>query len=260
MSNIDKLKMKKGEIMVRRIGKRIGVQLILALIITFICFQSAFAVTVTGYDVVNAEPSGFGLWSHYYNGTMTNNGGLVNYAGGSGSMNNGVIENSIQGAQLFSVYDNPVITVYLDGTYNVSTIELFGGDIAYNWIPGILTGWTVGIGSTSQYYSSTAFGNTNDYVTLNAGQQAIATNQFTLSGFTTEQSNLWKNYFSIAEIRDDARTAGTEQHPSPNPPPCFFSAVVCLALSDSGGSLENKLHQSLKGKNKKRLNIKGRRQ
>ena len=47
--------------MVRRIGKRIGVQLIFTLIITLIGFQVAFAVTVTGYDVVNAEPSGFGL-------------------------------------------------------------------------------------------------------------------------------------------------------------------------------------------------------
>ena len=202
--------------MVRRIGKRIGVQLVLAFFITLILgFQVAFAVTVTGYDVVNAEPSGFGLmWSHYYNGTMTNSGGLVNYAGGSGSMNDGVFENSIQGTQLFSVYDNPVITVYLDGTYNVSTIELFGGDIAYNWIPGILTGWTVGIGSTSQYYSSTPFGNTNDYVTLNAGQQAIATNQFTLSGFTTDQSSLWKNYFSIAEI-EDCGEGGTAPVPEP---------------------------------------------
>lgn len=198
--------------MLRRIGKRIGVQLIFALIITLIGFQVAFAVTVTGYDVVNAEPSGFGLmWSHSYTGAMTNNGRLVNYTGGSGSMNNGIIENTIQGTQLFSVYDHPVITVYLDGTYNISTIELYGGDIAYNGIPGILTGWTVGIGSTSQYYSSTPFGNTclaglcNDYVTLNAGQQAIATNQFTLSGFTTDQSNLWKNYFSIAEIKDDGQ-------------------------------------------------------
>jgi hypothetical protein len=205
-------------------GKKIWLPFIFTLIITLIGFQVAFAVTVTGYDVVNAEPSGFGLmWSHYYNGTITNNGNLVNYAGGSGSMNNGVIENGIAGTELFLVNDNPVITVYLDGTYNISTIELFGGDIAYNGIPGILTGWTVGIGSTSQYYSSTPFGDTcvsglcNDYVTLNAGQQAIATNQFTLSGFTTDQSSLWKNYFSIAEIKDDGQ--GTQGPAAPVPEP-----------------------------------------
>jgi hypothetical protein len=207
-----------------RVWKKMAIELFFTLVVVLIGFQAALAVTVTGYDVMNAEPSGFGLlWSNSYNGTITNNGNLVNYAGGSGSMNNGVIENGIAGTELFLVSDKPVITVYLDGTYNVSTIELFGGDIAYNGIPGILTGWTVGIGSTSQYYSSTPFGDTcvsglcNDYVTLNAGQQAIATNQFTLSGFTTDQSSLWKNYFSIAEIKDDGQ--GTQGPASPVPEP-----------------------------------------
>ena len=207
--------------MMCKMGKRMGVQLIFTLFLTLISFQGAFgAVAVTGYDILNAEPSGFGNWWYTYNGTITPNGSLDNLTGGSGTLNNGVVETTPQTTELFLNSDNPIITVYLNGTYNISDIKLYEGDMGNtNEIPGGLTGWTVGIGSTSQSYTSTPFGNAcyfglcSDYVTLNGSQQAIATNTITLSGFNVSNQDL-PTSFSIAEIQIDGSGA-TNAVPEP---------------------------------------------
>jgi hypothetical protein len=180
---------------------------------------SSYAYTPTGYDVRNAQPPGFGNWNHYYTGnTDTQPSGLLDYTGGTGTMANGVIETSPQQIQLFTTQDNPVITLYLGGTFNISDISLDGGDFMSNYIPGTLTGWTVGIGNTSVQYVSQGFGNSctsdfcSDVVYTGQTQRAIATNQIVLSNFTGG----WFGDFSIAEISfNGSPVSPTNQVPEP---------------------------------------------
>ena len=65
-------------------------------------------------------------------------------------MNNGIVETSESSAELFFNPDNPVITLHLDGTYQITSLELYEGDIPANSIPGNLTGWTITVGSNAQ--------------------------------------------------------------------------------------------------------------
>jgi hypothetical protein len=58
-------------------------------------------VAITSYDVNNTQPSGYGSWSHTYNGSITGTG-LVNETGGSGTLNDGSFGASEQSSQLFS--------------------------------------------------------------------------------------------------------------------------------------------------------------
>jgi hypothetical protein len=212
----------KEELNMLRGSKKASIHVIFALIITLISFQVASAApTITGYDVLNAEPSGFGGWSHTYTGTITPNGSLVNYTGGGGTMNNGVVETDVSSVELFYNPDNPVITLHLDGTYQITSLELYEGDVPSNSIPGNLTGWTMTIGSNVQAYTSTPFGTVcsangfcSDRVTLNAAQSAIATNQIILSSFSTDPSSGWGDYFSIAEIEVNGSGSTTVPEPA----------------------------------------------
>jgi hypothetical protein len=163
----------------------------------------AFAA-ISGYDIQNALPSGYGGWGNTYTGTITTNGSYVNDTGGSGTMNNGVIESTPQTTELLSIGSNTVITLHLDGLYSISNIQIYQGDIPDNMIPGQLTGLTVGIGNTSVGYTMSGFGSIDPAnglpydgsVTLNLTQNAISTNLLTLSNF----QGGWDNLFSIAEI------------------------------------------------------------
>ena len=203
-------------------SKKASIHVIFALIIILISFQVASAAPpIVGYDVLNAEPSGFGGWGHTYTGTITPNGSLVNYTGGGGTMNNGVVETEVSSVELFYNPVNPVITLYLGGTYQITSLELYEGDIPTNSIPGNLTGWTITIGSNVQAYTSTPFGTVSPYngffsdsVTLNAAQSVIATNQIILSNFSTNPASGWGDYFSIAEIEVDGSGSTTVPEPA----------------------------------------------
>ncbi|WP_235835123.1 PEP-CTERM sorting domain-containing protein [Piscinibacter terrae] len=172
----------------------------------------AQAVTVTSYDVTGAQPSGFGGWSHSYTGSIS--GG--NYSGGSGSLNDGVIPTGVGGDQLFTFDTNPTITLHLDGTTKVSTINIFGGDNPYNYIPGTLTGWSVTIGGNTQAFTSTGFGASctsglcSDAVSLaGSGLDLLATDTLTLSNF----QGGWYGYFSAGEITVNGAAAAPVPEP-----------------------------------------------
>ncbi len=161
---------------------------------------SAALISIDHYDINDAVESGHGNWSHTYNGTITagvgfdnfsNPGTTATYFGGSGTLNDGVIGTSTSDTQLFvtpSASDgtaiDPVIFLTLDfttgGPWLVSSIEIYGGDISNNYIPGAITGLDVGIigptgGAPDTPFTTTSFagsvqneagGDVNDRVNL----------------------------------------------------------------------------------------------
>jgi len=195
----------------------------------------AAPISILGYDISDAVMSGHGEWGHTYGGTIAGGpafnfagyaGQRANYSGGSGTLNDGVIGANLHNTQLFVTGDvsngvlSPTITLYLSGTFTLNSIKIYGGDMAFNTIPGCLSGVTVGAGGTSAAMSTTAFGSavcdggSNDLVTV-AGStlDGVATSVVTLSGFTGDL--LAGGWFSITELELDgtfvssARTWGT---------------------------------------------------
>lgn len=167
---------------------------------------AAQATSVVSYDVTNANESWFGGWGNHYFGTITPLGnGLVNYSGGSGSLNDGVVPADVYtDNQLFWMANAPTITLHLDGPTKVTSVQIYGGDVgASNHIPGTVTGWTVTIGGQSVALGSLGFGNTcdvgpcNDHVSLvGTGLELLDTDTVTLSHF----QGGWNGYFNAAEV------------------------------------------------------------
>ena len=165
----------------------------------------AQAQSILSYNVSNARLSGFGAWSHTYSGTITPlGGGLANYTGGSGTLNDGSVSNTASNNMLFLAGDNSVITLFLSGTFQLSSLTLFGGVNAANVIPGTLTGATIGFGGGSVALTSAPSnpgclsGNCDD--TFSFGGSALAGlngNTITLSNF---QGNFFADHYSISEI------------------------------------------------------------
>lgn len=193
---------------------------------------SAALIAIDHYDINDAVESGHGNWIHTYDGTITagvgfdnfaNPGTTATYFGGSGTLNDGVIGTSTSDTQLFvtpSASDgtaiNPVIFLTLDfttgGPWLVSSIEIYGGDISNNYIPGAITGLDVGIigptgGAPDTPFTTTSFagsvqnqagGDVNDRVNLTgSGLELVPTWALVLSGF----QGTVDNWFSITEIK-----------------------------------------------------------
>jgi hypothetical protein len=173
---------------------------------------AAHAVTITGYDVTNATISGTGNWGHVYTGTITPTANALysNYSGGSGTLADGVkVGTTYATTQLFYEIGTieSTITLFLDSTYTLSSLSLFGGDPG-NSFPGAITGVDVTIGGTTVTIASTQFGVlgssgqlVNDLVTLTGtGLDLIATHQVILSNFMGKNPFIGANFYSIAEI------------------------------------------------------------
>ncbi len=168
--------------------------------------------TIIGYDVTNAAPSGTGSWTHTYTGTIIDLGnGLENYIGGSGTLNDGVINESILTTQLFRPNDNTSITVYLDGFYEIASVTLFGGP-TNNRIPGQITEATFLAYDFFLTIPSTPFGElSNDGQPVNdlfttSGMFTQYTDQFTISNITGSYYDVgWgSEFYSISEIQVSA--------------------------------------------------------
>lgn len=196
-------------------------KLLSALALSLVTFASSVAapVSTTAYDVTNTSTSGFGAWQHQYSGTIVSNGGgRFNYTGGSGTLNDGVVGTGVGNTHLFEIGAKPSITLYFDSLFTLNTLSLYSFGPTANGIPGNITGLFVTIGSASQYLQTTGFGPSNAAFANNGFDHShelinftgtslagIATNQVTLSGFTTAGN--YTGYFSISEVALDGTAA-----------------------------------------------------
>lgn len=177
---------------------------------------AAHAGPVATYDVSNANLSGTGGWSHEYFGTITPTGaGLASYTGGVGSLNDGIVTNSVyDGIQLFLMSSASTITLHLDAPTKVSSVQIFGGDTGTaNYIPGTLTGWTVTIGGQSVARGSAGFGAmcfsnlcSDSLSLIGSGLENIETDTVTLSNF----QGGWEGYYSASEVTINAASSVPE--------------------------------------------------
>ncbi len=207
----------------------------------------AFAAPIiTGYDIRSATVSGTGGWAHVYTGKI----GLIdppfaNYAGGTGTMADGIGGTSVGNTQLFCGDSScsggtlkPVITFFLDGLYMLGAISIFGGDFFFNSIPGAITGFDVGIGPITATVDTKPFGTDfgagqlpNDLADLTATDLAkLATDRFVLSNFeVNERDDPSLQRFSIAEVTVDGRAVSAVPEPG-------TLALIGVALAGLGCS------------------------
>ena len=206
---------------------------------------NAAPISVTYYDINDAVQTGHGLWAHTYSGTITSGTNFVNASfagttatysgGGSGTLNDGVIGGSILDTQLFvtpaatdGTTITPTIFLTLDflsaPAWYVQRIEIYGGNISTNFIPGVLTGVTVGLigpsgGAPGTSFSTTAFGPevnssgvlVNDSIDLiGSGLDTTEAWAVVLSGFQGTASN----WFSITEIKVFGEAASSVPEPT----------------------------------------------
>jgi len=201
-------------------------------------FANAGLITITGYDIENANTSGTGGWGHTFDGTITpTSGSKANYLGGSGTLNNGIIETSAGTTQLFNYpsESSPIITLYLDGFYSLNNLLISGGNFGDNSIPGELIGLDVTINSISESFVTASQGMVvlsglaDDFVNFSGSSLAgLVTNKLILSNFDSNWSSY--NTFSIAEITlDGTREAEPSQVPEPSTLVIFALGIMGLA-------------------------------
>jgi len=171
----------------------------------------AAAQTIETYDIDDAALTGFGGWSHVYNGSITNTGsGSANgfgfdrgdYSGGGGTLNDGFEGSSAQDTQLFANNESarPVITLNLDNQYFIEDLTLFSFDSG-NSIPGRIRGFDVTInGVTESFLSSEPTAN-DEFVDLEGSSlDGLGTDTIVLSNFLHDGGNSLDEMFAIGEI------------------------------------------------------------
>lgn len=187
-------------------------------------------VAITSYDISEAVESGFGGWSHSFDGAIApvrpftlagNPGTVASYTNGSGTLNDGVIGTGTTTTQLFvqgPVDDTstitPRITLKLGASVKVTRLLISGGEFGTsNIYPGVLTGVRVTVGGQSQVFmtidtgSAGALQPVDDIVDLTGSPLAdIATDTIILDQFSI---GFGFDQFAITEITVEGTTAGT---------------------------------------------------
>lgn len=160
----------------------------MSLILSVSNFANAGLITITGYDITNADISGNGGWSHAYDGTVTLNGNsgtwgaLADYTNGSGTLNDGVLGTNSIDTQLFSTNARAEITLYLDGFYSIDSLKLFGNNSG-NRVPGGIESVLVTFGGLNDTLLSTPDGKNDDFSFGGSVLSGLTTNFIKLSNF-----------------------------------------------------------------------------
>ncbi len=147
--------------------------------------SSAFSATnlanITGYDLTNSYPDGtYGL-SHTYTGSITNGiPGIFHYTGGTGTLDDGLIQNPNAG-HLF-LGNSASITIFLDDDYYVDNISFFS---ALGQSSSLESATINGEAVTSTPFGQIVFNKPQDDLFDLSGTalENVATNQITLSDF-----------------------------------------------------------------------------
>lgn len=211
-------------------------QLIFSFAVAALTVNAAWAgpIPISGYGVGDALLSGHGNWFHVFDGTITPEANFLHlglpgtkaqYSGiGSGTLNDGRIGTSPSDAQLFitpAASDgtplNPSIGLTFSFAYAIETIEIYGGDMTDNAIPGSLTDVTVTLvgplGIESERFALEPFGILNsvgvpviDRVNL-VGSRLEGYPAFLV--ILSDFSGTFADWFSATEIRLDGEFALT---------------------------------------------------
>ncbi len=148
---------------------------------------------------------------------------MWDYAGGGGTLNDGLYGFNINSNHLFTLTDYAVITLYLSGNFSLTNLNIFGGDAPGNVIPGTLTGATIGFGGQTAAITSTPFnasgtcysGPCDDAFSFAGTSLAgLSGSTVTLSGFQGGWADLSDSYFSISEIDVTGTPATTMPEPA----------------------------------------------
>lgn len=236
----------------------------LLLLISLAATLAAGPIPINGYDINDAVLSGHGFWAHTYTGTITPSGIVFDnfgfggqtatYSGvGGGTLTDGVIGTTLSDTQLFVVGTasdgtpiNPVIFLTLPFAYTVDTIEIYGGDISTNFIPGAIESFDVEIfgpnGLFSDSFASlTKFGpGTNgngDFVNTRA---ALAGSKLDgVPAFTVVLYNFSPGLFNWVSITEIKLDGNLYVDPNPIPEP----STIGLAAFALGAGLALRLRK-----------------
>jgi hypothetical protein len=192
-------------------------KILAVLALVFGAGSAAFAnPVITSYDVEHAVAAGFGGWYHTYTGSITGTSFTdLHYTGGSGTLNDGSLGTSVNNTQLFTNLGILSITLHLDQSYDVKSLNVYGGNFSGNFIPGTLSGLSVTINGSTAALSGSDFGVHSDFFDLvGTGLESLHTNQIVLNNF----QGGWSGYASIAEIEvNGVQADGTPSSAVPEP-------------------------------------------
>jgi hypothetical protein len=188
-------------------------------------------IPIASYDVTQTPMSGYGCWTHVYTGSIVDTGRavtgsvtcgpgtpdhLANYYGGGGTLNDNIFSTSSDHNQLLLTTMNaadglpiePVITLHLAKLTRVKRISIYGGDVAWNVLPGALNAATIEIEGKPVFMSSAPFGTpnvlgvpANDLFDIDYTEQSwMPTKTVVLKDFHADFFGSQFNQFSITEI------------------------------------------------------------
>lgn len=207
---------------------------------------SANAATITGYNILNADPSGIAGWDHTYTGTISaaasGLAGVFDYTGGTGTLADGFVSSNSRNNQLFlsdNSARNASITLFFDQAYSFNQIEIFGADnYVNNNVPGNISGFDVTIGGVTATLSTIPFGplTTNETPAQNMNDRALfagtslaglVASSITLSNFqVTDSAGNFR--FNIGEI---IVAGDPSQVPVPTALPLFVAGLAGLGFA-----------------------------